>query len=305
MKWLLCIVLAVCLAYPAQAEIIDESVQKDPNKSIINTPVRNNLPLHQIQRAFDNSKNDANTEELPYNRMLTYKVLLREYMTTLIVLPEGENIKTITVGDKVNFAATPIYLEEGEPVNKFEVFGKYPGADTNVRALGESGNIYNFYLRIDSVNSENLPHLTFFITDPLLTQKMSLAKRQKESSIQKNKFKPKAQDNLEGLADYLHKLKNVEAGDLNFNYQVTDPNIEFAPIRIFDNGHMTFFQFAEKNFDQTSNLPVILMVKGKSDTYVNSTPIPGTGIIRVETVSPTGRFTIVNGDQYVCVRRAK
>jgi len=296
-------IMAVLLAHPVHAEIIDETGQPNPNKGVINTPMRNNLPLHQIQKAFDESDNDANTEEFPYDRMLTYKIKLREYMTTLIVLPEGENIKTLTVGDKVNFAATPVILVKGERVNKFEVFGRYPGADTNVRAIGESGNIYNFYLRIDSVDSDNLPHLTVYITDPTVENKMKLAvKKEEETTRKKDKFKPKAQDKTEGLTDYLHELGDVEIGDLNFNYQVTDPDVEFAPIRVFDNGKMTFFQFALENFDEISNLPVILMIKGKSETYVNSTPIPGTGILRVETVSPTGKFTIVNGNQFVCVR---
>jgi hypothetical protein len=50
--------------------------------------------------------------------------------------------------------------------------GIYPGADTNLTAIGESGLIYAFYIRIDSVKSKFLPFFVVrVVANPLLLKK--------------------------------------------------------------------------------------------------------------------------------------
>jgi hypothetical protein len=47
-----------------------------------------------------------------------------------------------------------------------------PGADTNLTAIGESGLIYAFYIRIDSVKSKFLPFFVVrVVANPLLLKK--------------------------------------------------------------------------------------------------------------------------------------
>ncbi len=78
----------------------------------------------------------------------------------------------------------------------------------------------------------------------------------------------------------------------NFNYQYTgEPSI--APIKIFDNGDFTYFQFAKKN----AEIPAIFSVDAEGFESLVNFRAAGSYII-VERVSP--QFTLRNGDQIVC-----
>ncbi len=79
----------------------------------------------------------------------------------------------------------------------------------------------------------------------------------------------------------------------NFNYQYTgEPTI--APIKIFDNGEFTYFQFNKKN----AEIPAIFSVDSEGFESLINFRAAGSYII-VERVSP--QFTLRNGDQIVCV----
>ena len=79
----------------------------------------------------------------------------------------------------------------------------------------------------------------------------------------------------------------------NFNYQYTgEPAI--APIKIFDNGEFTYFQFAKKN----AEIPAIFSVDSEGFESLINFRAAGSYII-VEKVAP--QFTLRNGDQIVCV----
>jgi len=79
----------------------------------------------------------------------------------------------------------------------------------------------------------------------------------------------------------------------NFNYKYTgEPAI--APVKIFDNGEFTYFQFAKKN----AEIPAIFSVDSQGFESLVNFRSAGSYII-VERVSP--QFTLRNGDQIVCV----
>lgn len=79
----------------------------------------------------------------------------------------------------------------------------------------------------------------------------------------------------------------------NFNYQYTgDPTI--APIKIFDNGEFTYFQFSKKN----AEIPAIFSVDSEGFESLINFRAAGSYII-VERAS--SQFTLRNGDQIVCV----
>ncbi|MBU6140070.1 MAG: TrbG/VirB9 family P-type conjugative transfer protein [Proteobacteria bacterium] len=79
----------------------------------------------------------------------------------------------------------------------------------------------------------------------------------------------------------------------NFNYQYTgEPSI--APIKIFDNGDFTYFQFTKKN----AEIPAIFSVDSEGFESLVNFRAAGSYII-VERISP--QFTLRNGDQIVCV----
>lgn len=79
----------------------------------------------------------------------------------------------------------------------------------------------------------------------------------------------------------------------NFNYQYTgEPSI--APIRVFDNGEFTYFQFAKKN----AEIPAIFTVDVEGFESLINFRSAGSYII-VERVAP--QFTLRNGSDIVCV----
>lgn len=79
----------------------------------------------------------------------------------------------------------------------------------------------------------------------------------------------------------------------NFNYQYAgEPSI--APVKIFDNGDFTYFQFPKKN----AEIPAIFSVDSDGFESLINFRAAGNYII-VERVSP--QFTLRNGDQIVCV----
>lgn len=79
----------------------------------------------------------------------------------------------------------------------------------------------------------------------------------------------------------------------NFNYQYTgEPTI--APMRVFDNGEFTYFQFAKKN----AEIPAIFSVDGDGFESLVNFRSAGSYII-VEKVA--AQFTLRNGGEIVCV----
>ncbi len=79
----------------------------------------------------------------------------------------------------------------------------------------------------------------------------------------------------------------------NFNYQYTgEPSI--APIKVFDNGEFTYFQFSKKN----AEVPAIFTVDSQGFESLVNFRSAGSYII-VERVSP--QFTLRNGNEIVCV----
>lgn len=79
----------------------------------------------------------------------------------------------------------------------------------------------------------------------------------------------------------------------NFNYQYTgEPSI--APLKVFDNGEFTYFQFPKKN----AEIPAIFSVDGAGFESLVNFRSAGQYII-VERVSP--QFTLRSGPDIVCV----
>lgn len=79
----------------------------------------------------------------------------------------------------------------------------------------------------------------------------------------------------------------------NFNYQYTgEPSI--APLKVFDNGEFTYFQFAKKN----AEIPAIFTVDAAGFESLVNFRSAGDYII-VERVAP--QFTLRNGPDIVCV----
>jgi len=152
---------------PVPVQIIDEGGQSPAaaNAGITDRPMNQTVNLKKIQAAFDKALPQDTTKTYGYRPDQIIKVRLREFMQTVVLLPEGEEVSGSVIGDAVNFAVDKLPGFK----NRFVLWGRDPGADTNLTVFGKTGRIYSFYMRIDSTTSSFIPDLLVFIKDNSLS----------------------------------------------------------------------------------------------------------------------------------------
>jgi ComB9 competence protein len=99
------------------------------------------VPIGAIQKAWDNAPPSAGIFKVKWAQEATTKIALREGMTTTIRLPLWETIDRVILGDTV------IYHVKQLDDQTVTVWITNPGSDTSLTILGQSHNIYTFYLR--------------------------------------------------------------------------------------------------------------------------------------------------------------
>ena len=300
-KFVILAAVAVFISFQSvSAEILDETGTNDAIAAddMPNRPMRDDSNLKAVQIAFDKSDPRANVKRFPYDPDVTYKIRLREFMGSTIVLPEGEKIAGYSLFDEHNFTFTPMSDKNPVLVNVFVVYARFHGADTNLIVHGESGNIYSFYLRNDSVDSDFMPSLVTYIEDPAtsarIKKKNLIIEHEKAAAmVVESSEKEKKPD-----TDYLKSIPTkIDGSTLNFGYEFRGGEEKIKPIRVFDDGYFTWFQFGEENLDKVANLPTIYRVVEGYDTPVNSR-ISG-GSIVAETISD--KWTIRSGETHYCI----
>lgn len=261
-----------------------------------NKPMRTETNLQAVQKAFDQSNPRANTKRFTYSPDTTYKIQLREFMHTAIILPPGERIAAFSLGDSVNFHFMALKnKDEAVLQHIFEVWADYSGADTNLIIYGGSNNIYSFYLRSDAVVSSIMPDLTVYIEDKEIGDKTRLAVKDVSPAP-----KPGKQEVVD--PEYLRTLPLVDPSKISYAYKIKSGDKGLAPIRIFDDGYFTYFQFSEEtNLDKVQRLPVPYRVADGFDVPVNTRAVGGTVIAEVL----SDKWTLRNGDAHLCIRSAK
>ena len=293
----------------ASAELIDELALEasTASESHLDEAMAIGVDLRAIQPAFDEATPEQNTVVYRYHPEHTYKVRLREYTLTTIILPEWETIKTFTLGDTLNFRFTPM----GTPyIGALQMI--HPGADTSMVIIGESGQIYTFYIRADSVRSEHLPHFMVYVHGDL---PLSMQRAREEEQHQRKLAAAKAEEDekasLEMLAaaaktdseqnsrEYLRELPDIDPTQLRYHYRHNDGPAHITPMRVFDDGLWTYFQFGIDNLDRLQSAPAIYRVLDGVDTPVNTRVV--NGFIVAELVA--AGWTIRAGTAHVCVRR--
>ena len=288
-----------------------------------NQPLQQNLSMKQVQAAFNDSDEEANTITYSYHKNKTYKVTLRQFMHSTIILPPKEKVMVHSLGEDVSFQFVRLSETEGLSSeaqemlsNKFEIWSDVAGIDTSLKLFGESGNIYSFYLRVDDVFSENLPNLTINITDSSVKRRMDAKAKEKESEIEAlkaekerlvkaevEKTKSLAQRQEQpGKPEYLRGLPDIEIEDLNFKYYSPSGDQSIAPLQTFDDGQFTYFQMTnDENLDRVHHLPTVYKVQDGFDTQVNTRVLKG--FLIAESVNPG--WTLRSGEKHYCVRASK
>lgn len=300
-----------------------------------NRAMRTAVSLNAVQAAFDESDPRANVLHYPYDLDMTYKLRLREFMTTTVILPAGEAVEGYSLADEYNFTFMP-YTGKNEKTatkaleNIFTLSAKHPGGDTSLTVIGRSGRIYSFYLRSDSVKSTFMPTILAYVEDrkasvvshakpqpEVKEQPQEAAKAQPAPADQAGEdtqtgnvrtvwiktAKPlqtdKTGEDAAATAEYLRSVGIKDPTRINFAYGTAGGSAALSPIKVFDDGYFTYFQFSkEGNLDKVTRLPVAYKVVDGYDTPINSRVEGGTLV--AESVGKG--WTLRNGDAHLCIR---
>jgi len=185
------------------------------------------------------------------------------YQSSIIFAP-GETIETITMGDSTSWQVLPTG-------NRLFIKPIEGDAETNMLIITNMRE-YQFILEAAQAIDINDPDLVFSVTF----------------------IYPG-----DSLGDDLRTFNNISTDSAsknsanNFNYSVSGPDV-VAPLKIFDDGEFTFFEFRDVN----GTLPAMYSVdKTGLESMVNY-KVQGKYVI-VEAVYP--KMTLRFGDEVVCV----
>lgn len=183
-----------------------------------------------------------------------------------IELQEGEEIGTISMGDTTGWQIVPadhrIFLK---PIEQ--------DATTNMTLITNK-RMYFFELHAEKAHSIDDPGLAFIVKFIYPD-----TEHQNNSSMHNPSF---------SLAPNLSRLENY-----NFKYAISGSSI-IAPIKIFDDGRFTYFEFRDKN----APVPAFFSVDDEGNESIVNYQVSGEYIV-VERVE--SRFTLRHGKEVTCV----
>ncbi|MES2961229.1 MAG: TrbG/VirB9 family P-type conjugative transfer protein [Pseudomonadota bacterium] len=202
-----------------------------------------------------------------YNPNDVYRYIGHYTYQGFIEFEEGETVSTISMGDPslwlIENLGNRLFLK---PVGE-------DNSETNMTVIS-SKRVYHFELMAKEAKG---------ITDKdlIFVAKFVYPDEKDKNIVEFPRSSPSDEPDLRDLSVY------------NFDYQYTgEPSI--APVKVFDNGEFTYFQFAKKN----AEIPAIFSVDaGGFESLVNFRAA-GNYII-VERVSP--QYTLRSGSDIVCV----
>jgi type IV secretory pathway VirB9-like protein len=249
------------------------------------------LPLGTLQRSWDRPV-AASGQTAPgvihylWQADFVMGVRTRDFMVTTLMLPSWERITEFYVGDPVVFEVKKV---KG---NVFAIRSRNAGADSNLALLGASGNIYNFYVRSEAWNSSQVTDLTVYVDAPRESEDQGGARETGRNG---------GTADIPLMPDYIRRIiKRPE--DLHFDmklYAQQPADAEIAPLRVFEDGLFTYFDFGDRA--DTVTRPVVHQVVDGVDSAVNSRTVGPHGSVLV--AEAVGDFTLRSGNRVVCVKR--
>jgi len=254
--------------------------------------------LNATQATFDKSGELDNTLRVSYSEAKIIKIRTREFMGTLIVLPEGDQIEKFTLMDVDNFTFHESPISDGELPRTGTVNVKLAGADTALHIIGVSGNIYSFYVRGDTWNSTYDPTMKVLISDENLSRKLKFKEmKAKSKQVADLQLAAAREPVVKKEKDYLESVK-FDPSKLKFNYKIEGGDLHLKPIAIYNDGYFTYFRFAESDdVSGVVSFPSIYRVSDGSDVPVNISAQGST--LRVEGVYDA--FTLRLGEKWLCI----
>lgn len=211
-------------------------------------------------------KLDHRVHLVPYQKDQVFKFLGHYRFQSSIELEENEAIQTISLGDSTAWLINPLG-------NRIFLKPIEPDATTNMTLITNK-RTYLFELHSRETDDIGDPEMIFIM-----------------------RFLYSDSDNTAGFDQYTDEVgvpdidKHPE--NYNFNYTISG-NQEISPIRIFDDGEFTYFEFKDKNAD----IPGFFMVDENNEESLINYRTRGNYIV-VERVS--SRYTLRLGNKIVCV----
>lgn len=202
-----------------------------------------------------------------YNPNDVYRYLGHYTYQGFIEFEEGETVNTISMGDPTlwlfEHLGNRLFLK---PVGE-------DNSETNMTVITNK-RVYHFELVAKEAKGITDKDLIFVV-------KFAYPDEKDKNIVEFPKAPPSDEPDMRELSKY------------NFNYQYTgEPAI--APLKVFDNGEFTYFQFSKKN----AEIPAIFTVDAEGFESLINFRAAGNYII-VERVAP--QFTLRSGSDIVCV----
>lgn len=211
---------------------------------------------------------DHRIKTVPYNKSDIFEFTGHYGYQSLIEFDPAEKIITISIGDSIAWQLQPsgsrLFLK---PVEK--------DAQTNMTVVTDK-RTYHFELHAKETEQINDKEMVFALR--------FVYPDSEEATYQ---LPYNEQDAPPDLTDPEIRKK------MNFNYTITGPDA-IAPLRIFDDGKFTYFQFPEKN----ATIPAFFLVGPDGNESIVNFRMEGDYVV-VERVAP--RFTLRHGPHVLCV----
>lgn len=209
---------------------------------------------------------DNRIHSIVYNPDDVFKFTGHYGFQSSIVFEEGEEVDTISMGDSVAWqivtSGNRIFLKPMEQ-----------DATTNMTVI-TNRRVYQFELHAKAAgdNGINADDMIFVLRFTYPDEQPS---------------------GIQNVSNAPLKIDLSEPGKYNFNYSISGPE-QVAPIKIFDDGEFTYFEFRDKN----AEVPAFFLVDSEAnESLVNYRVVDG--YIVLERVA--SRLTLRHGGDVVCV----
>lgn len=230
--------------------------------SVISAVIGAAMPAYALREGGPIST-DHRLHTIVYSENEVYKFTGHYDYQSVIEFEQGEEINTVSMGNSVTWQIVPsgnrLFLK---PVQE--------DALTNMTVITNK-RTYNFELHAREADSINDPELVFVLRFVY----------GRGSGLAVSNF-------IDAVPDPM-----LEPQKYNFNYSLTGVE-EISPIRIFDDGEFTYFEFRDKN----ASVPAFFLVNSDGSEALINFRTRGNYIV-VERVA--AQFTLRNGRDIVCV----
>lgn len=264
-----------------------------------------------IQAAWDNpTANMASGSLKPGYAQLTWSkgsvlpIKLRNGMTTLVTLPNGEKIADAVIGNNGLFN---IETAKGSNTMYITPVTSNQGSDTNMIVTGESGNVYTFYLRSEPSNSSEI---TYSQVDVMLdgngtlnTTTGAVNAVSGSSSIFKTASSTANTVGVDGEDYGWIKSMKIDPSEFRFDLDIFVPNPDdyvIAPERVWRDQIFTYIDFGDKVISMTQRPVVSLLIEGGESPVGFRTDGEDGRLLIVEAV---GDMVLRSGQRIVCIKK--